>query len=796
MSCERCPHHGSQCIQRDRNPQRKKLIVVGDAPTIYEIRANDFFQGTIGNLLRACLRQLGTSLDDIWFTGVAECMNTDRSKPTPPEVIEACRERLKAEIPPGSKILLCGAAALESLAPEVGKIRTSRGLMIDLPELESVAVLTYHPAMIFNDPFFFTDFLNDLRKFILRDVPYEVRIPETILCRTIRDVQDAIRTLQQSNDLLVLDLETTSLDPLDGEIVLMGLQGTDDTAFHIPGTLLDRPYVRRLLRELLESPSLQSAAHNIGFDTKWVYHKLGIDWRPTIDTMLLHYTLDERSRDEDDTRGNANRGGMMGIHGLKTLTQERYDVPDYSKPLDDYLKQLAKERKASGDPREVTFGDVPNEILSPYLTRDLYFTRLLAKDLYREAVEEGVAKVHDNILVPAALAFRDVELTGVMIDTDVLLSAKQQFEAEAQACLDRLKVIADDDDFNPNSPKQVAALLYDKLKLPQIRGKGRSTDQETMDQLSGKHEAVKLVVEARQKTKMIGTYVDGILKRISNDGRLRGEFLLHGTQTGRLSSRNPNLQNIPVLIGPIIRNAFVASPGYTLIEADYSQLELRVAALFSNDEILIDSYRRGVDIHRVVASQVFRVPPEEVTQLQRYIAKYIDFGILYGRQAQSLAANELNCSVEEAQGYIDSFLGQFQGLSRWMKQVQKQSIKQGYVESKFGRRRRFPLVLESNRGDIERKSVNTPIQSTASDLCLTALTRMNQRFQETGHARVLLTVHDSILVEARNEYLDEALAVVHEEMENHTLPDSPVPFVVDVKVGQSWGKLDKRNNPT
>jgi uracil-DNA glycosylase family 4 len=793
MTCDTCPHRKGQCINRPANPQRKKMIVVGDAPTIYEIRANDYFQGQIGNLLRVCLKQLGANLDDIWFTGVTGCMNSDRSKPTPADAIAACRERLLSEIPEGSRILICGSSPLEALAPQFGKIRSARGLMVDLPELGSVATLTYHPAMIFNDTFFFTDFINDLRKFISRDRPYQVNLPKTVLCSSVREIQRAVMKLRRSY-LIFVDLETTSLDPLCGEIVLMGLQGDDDEAFHIPGLMLDRPYVRRIVKSLLEDRSIPSAAHNIGFDTKWVKSKLGIDWRPTIDTMLLHYTLDERSKDEDDSKGNSNRGGLVGVHGLKTLVQARYDVPDYSKPLDDYLKDLTKTRRSLKDAREVNYGDVPLEILSPYLTHDLYFTRLLARDLYEEAQEEGVAKVHDNILIPAALALRDVELTGVLIDQQVLLDAKVKFEAEAEECLRQLREITGVDDFNPNSPKQVAELLYDNLKLPQIKGKGRSTDQETMDQLAKSHPAVKLITDARQKTKMIGTYVTGILNRISEDGRLRGEFLLHGTQTGRLSSRNPNLQNIPVLIGPLIRNAFIASPGYTLIEADYSQLELRVAALFSGDEKMIDSYRRGIDIHRVVASEVFHVPPEQVTQMQRYIAKYIDFGILYGRQAHSLAANELQCSVEEAQGYIDSFLGRFQGLSKWMKETQRKSLQQGYVESKFGRRRRFPLILESNRGDIERKSVNTPIQSTASDLCLTALTRINSRFQKTGHGRVLLTVHDSILIEAKNEYLDDALAVVHDEMETHTLPDSPVPFVVDVKVGQSWGKLDKRNN--
>jgi len=332
----------------------------------------------------------------------------------------------------------------------------------------------------------------------------------------------------------------------------------------------------------------------------------------------------------------------------------------------------------------------------------------------------------------------------------------------------------------------VGEFLYGKLKL-----KGVSTDRGTLERIVDQHEVVGSILEYRQLQTLKGTFIEGLLSRVSSDSRVRADFLLHGTVTGRLSSRDPNLQNIPILVGPLIRDAFAATPRWTLVKADYNQLELRCAAYYSRDELLMKYYEENKDVHKMVASEVFSVPEERVTERQRYIAKYIDFGIIYGRGAKSLAFGELKCSVAEAQRYIDSFLSRFQGLARWMEKIKNQAITQGYVTTPFGRKRRFPIILDSNREEISRQAVNAPIQSMASDICLTALTRLYNRF-DPEIARILLTVHDEILMESRE--VDEIIPIIKYEMEENCSIESPVSFKVDIKIGQRWGSLEKVSN--
>jgi DNA polymerase-1 len=515
--------------------------------------------------------------------------------------------------------------------------------------------------------------------------------------------------------------------------------------------------------------------------------------------MLAHYTIDERSLEEGDKYEGL---GVYGVHGLKTLAREYFNAPDYDAPLKMFLRKLSTERRK--EVREASkrgevlkyvapnYGDVPREDLSRYLAFDTLYTYLLAPKLCEEMQEEQTTLLHDRLLLPGALALRDVELNGVLIDPKPLLEADKEMKTTTDKILEELKGYAEDDDFNLNSPQQVGKLLFDKLHLPKING--YSTAKEVLDELKPKHVVVEKILDYRQKEKLRGTYIQGTLQRLSPDGRLRGEFLLHGTKTGRLSSRNPNLQNIPVLVGPIIRNAFVATPGWTMIEADYSQLELRIAAWYSRDPLLLKYYREGKDIHRMVASEVFDVPPKEVTQLQRFKAKFIDFGIIYGRQAPSLAYGELQCSIVEAQAYIDNFLHRYEGLQRRIREQEQAARKNGYVATPVGRRRRFPFIYGRNSGEVSRQAVNSPIQSLASDLCLDSLIQLHEKFKNFTPqiARILLTVHDSILFEVRTEHLENMVSLVRTVMETPRLIESDISFPIDIHTGECWGSLDKR----
>lgn len=781
--CNNCPLFGRPKVLGHGNRQ-SGLAIVGEAPGKTEASQGRPLVGTSGRLLRGVLQQACPGIDP-WITTACLCL--PETEILPPEAIQACRPRLLEELKGMKKVLLCGSTAVTSLVPEQGKITTCRGRAFYSDELGStILVSTYHPAKILRNPSDFPDFVKDIVKWAESEGDISPPpLPQIRICQSLQDIQN-MYTIVRKDGVFSCDIETTGLDPLTDRILLIGIQSRRNLAWQIPETLFSQKGVIHLLTRFFSDRSIFSIGQNSGsFDSKFLLSILGIDWRPDLDTMLAHYSLDER----------------QGGHGLDSLTKDYLNFPDYKREIGEELKKIStdrqKEMKAaqkSGidlklDPP--TFADLPQDFLSRYLARDTQGTLLLAEPLLDEMEKEGVRRVHDDLLLPAALALREIELTGISLNTDYLINLQEQMKSELAVELRILQELARKlgvPELNPNSPKQVAELLYDRLRIPT---KSRSTDRETLENLQGKFPIVKQILDCRQKDRIVGTYVNGLLDRVSSDGRIHGDFLLHGTVTGRLSSRDPNLQNIPVLIGPMIRNAFVATPGWEMIEADYNQLELRVAAWYSRDPLLLHYYQNDFDVHRMVASEVFNVPPEEVTQLQRYIAKYIDFGIIYGRQASSLAYGELKCSVQKAQEYIDSFLSKFQGLAEWMSEVRAQVLQEGFIATPFGRRRRFPLVLDSNRGEVLRQAVNSPIQSMASDLCLTALTRLHRRL-DPRHARILLTVHDSILFEARTGQIERTMRIIREEMEDNCPISSPITFKIDQKQGDRWGSLDKR----
>ncbi|MHA1302215.1 MAG: DNA polymerase [Candidatus Heimdallarchaeaceae archaeon] len=778
MRCKECPLNG-----RPKVPgvgTKKDFVVVGEAPGQMEAKLGKPFVGKAGQILRMTLQEAGIKPESIWITNACLCHPPGNATPDS-LAIECCRDRLFEEIRGCKKLLLVGAIAAQSVAPERLPITTNRGRVFWIEELQAHAIITWHPAKILRVPIDFTDFAKDVKKIVDFDSEnvIEHKIPEIKVCRNIMDVLEMIEDVKRDGRF-VCDIETTDLNPLVGEILLIGIQSRKEKCYQIPGELLRNKFVVSKLKELFESPII-SGGQNVSFDAKFLNYKLGIQWEPQIDTMLAHYTLDER------------RGG----HRLEEIARDYYDAPDYTLPVKQFLRDLRAERlkeirlakKSNLEPPEYVepnYKDLPFEMLSKYNALDTYYTLLLSQDLVRDMEKDEVRDVHDKILVPASLALSQIELVGVRLDIEYLASLQNQINQQLGSILLKLQEVAGPK-FNPNSPKQVSEFLYGKLRL-----KGTSTNKRALRQMADQHEAVKLILEYRKLQTLKGTFVEGLLSKVSPDSRVHADFLLHGTVTGRLSSRNPNLQNIPALVGPLIRDAFVATPGWVLVEADYSQLELRCATYYSGDELLTKYYKEDKDVHRMVASEVFNIPAEKVTERQRHVAKFIDFGIIYGRGAKSLAFGELKCSVAEAQRYIDSFLSRFRGLAGWMEEVRNQAITQGYVTTPFGRKRRFPIILNSNKGEILRQAVNAPIQSMASDLCLTALVRLHNRFNP-DEARILLTVHDSILIEVKPDKVDEVISVVKYEMEENCPIDSPIPFKIGINIGERWGSLDKRN---
>ena len=345
--------------------------------------------------------------------------------------------------------------------------------------------------------------------------------------------------------------------------------------------------------------------------------------------------------------------------------------------------------------------------------------------------------------------------------------------------------------FNINSTKQLGDLLFEQLGLPPVKKTktGYSTNADVLEKLKDKHPIVPAIMDYRMLTKLKSTYADGLIKVIGSDGRIRTTFQNLVTATGRLSSTEPNLQNIPVRtdLGAEIRKMFVPKPGHVLVDADYSQIELRVLAHIADDQTMQDAFIGGQDVHTVTAAQVFGVEPEQVTALQRRHAKAVNFGIVYGISEFSLS-EDIGVSRWEAREYIDHYLAHYHGVREYMKNIVVQAREQGYTETLYGRRRYIPELTSSNfniRSGAERVALNTPIQGTAADIIKLAMIQVDAALRANcPEARLLLQVHDELIVECPEELAPKAAQLVSDAMQ--TVTQLKVPLTAEAKYGKSW----------
>lgn len=404
--------------------------------------------------------------------------------------------------------------------------------------------------------------------------------------------------------------------------------------------------------------------------------------------------------------------------------------------------------------------------------------------------ETGSATVLTDIEIPLATVLVAMEREGVKIDIDGIKAFGKEVSAKAEKISREIYEYAGHE-FNIGSPKQLGSVLFEKLALPSAKKTktGYSTNAEVLESLMDKHPIVPLITEYRALTKLQNTYVTGLLKVVGEDGRVHSTFKQTETRTGRISSAEPNIQNIPVRtpLGREMRRFFTAKDGYLLVDADYSQIELRVLAHISGDEIMKKAFLDGVDIHTVTASQVFNQPIEWVTPDLRSKAKAVNFGIVYGIGAFSLS-KDIGVSVPKASEYIRSYLSKYSGIAHYMEQTVAKAKRDGYVETMLGRRRYIKELAAKNKNLQafgERVAKNTPIQGTAADIIKIAMIKVYNRLKDSGlDARLILQVHDELIVEAREDCADKVAALLKEEMENAV--KLTVPMTVDVNVGKTW----------
>ena len=415
-------------------------------------------------------------------------------------------------------------------------------------------------------------------------------------------------------------------------------------------------------------------------------------------------------------------------------------------------------------------------------------------DIYAEASarleEQGMHKLFFEMEMPLMTVLAEMQQAGCKADADQLCAFGEQLDTRIAALTEQIYEAAGHE-FNIQSSKQLGVVLFEELGLPYKKKTktGYSTSAEVLESLAGYHPMIADVLEYRQLTKLKSTYVDGLLKVIAPDGRIHSHFQQTVTATGRLSSVDPNLQNIPVRteLGRELRRMFVAEQGRVLVDADYSQIELRVLAHVADDDAMIEAFRGGQDIHATTASKVYGVPVEEVTPQMRSSCKAVNFGIVYGISDFSLA-QDIGVTRKEAAAFIQSYLDTYLGVHHYMESIKQSARESGYVETLFGRRRALPELNSKNfnlRSFGERAAMNTPIQGTAADIIKIAMLRVRDRLKAEGfEARLILQVHDELILEAPEHEAERAAALLREEMEHAA--ELRVPLVAEAKIGHSW----------
>ena len=587
--------------------------------------------------------------------------------------------------------------------------------------------------------------------------------------------------------VVAVDTETTSLDAASAALVGVSLAVDPGEACYIPlahtgaagdGTLalddadeappqiaMDRALA--MLKPLLEDPGVLKIGQNIKYD--WhVLARSGIRVAPLDDTMLISYVLD---------------GGAHG-HGMDELADRHLGH-----------KTVKYEEVVGTGKNQITFDRVPLDKALGYAAEDADITLRLHQALKPRLARERMATVYETIERPLAAVIGEMERTGIKVDRAVLERLSAEFADRLSQLETEIHGLAGHS-FNVGSPKQLGEVLFDEMGLTggkRSKSGQYSTHSDVLEPLAAQgYDIAAKVLDWRQLSKLKGTYTDALVGQINpHTGRVHTSFSLAATNTGRLSSNDPNLQNIPVRTetGRQIRNAFVAEPGHVLLSVDYSQIELRLVAAIAGVDALKQAFRDGVDIHALTASQVFGVPLDEMTGEIRRQAKAINFGIIYGISAFGLA-NQLRIPQGEARTFISQYLERFSELRDWMDATKQFCRTHGFVETLFGRKCHMPGIKDSNparRGFAERQAINAPIQGTAADIIKRAMVRLPTALARGGlGARMLLQVHDELIFEVPETEAEATAALAREVMEGAAHVD--VPLVAEAGFGRSWAE--------
>ena len=592
---------------------------------------------------------------------------------------------------------------------------------------------------------------------------------ETLL--TEADLNRWVEKLKQVK-LFALDTETDNLDYMAANLVGISFALENGEAAYLPLQLdylgtpktLEKTTALALLKPILENPAIQKVGQNFKYDLT-IFARNGIDVQGVaFDTMLESYVLNSTGR-----------------HNMDELAKR-------------YLghQTISFEEIAGKGKNQLTFNQIPLEKAAEYAAEDADVTMKLQQVLWEKLSKEPtLEKLFKEMELPLLSVLSRMERRGVLIDSDALFLQSNEIANRLSELEEQAYVLAGQP-FNLASTKQLQEILFDKLGLPVIQKtpKGApSTNEEVLEELAFSHELPKVLVEHRGLSKLKSTYTDKLPQMVNpQTGRVHTSYHQAVTATGRLSSSDPNLQNIPIRNeeGRRIRQAFIAREGFTVVAADYSQIELRIMAHLSQDQGLINAFTKGKDIHRSTAAEIFGVALDEVTSEQRRNAKAINFGLIYGMSAFGLS-RQLGIGRADAQSYMDLYFKRYPGVQTFMHDIREKAKAQGYVETLFGRRLYLPDINSSNgmrRKAAERVAINAPMQGTAADIIKRAMIQLDQKLQNDPDIAMIMQVHDELVFEVRSEKVAFYSELIKTHMESAA--DLVVPLIVEVGQGTNW----------
>lgn len=854
--CELSDNTDKPCLF-GRGSKDSVIMFIQDCPSELESQKQKQFYGKICDKLRESIERRGIPIDDCYWTSLVKCPLKDDYGDITAKMASPCLDRLWAEIevidpdiivPMGKQVLsrLIGSVAITKLRGNAVEKEICGKTRVIMPII--------HPRLAMKKPLYKTYILKDLDN--LADL-YEngfkqVSGVEYTYCETKENAIEVIQKFQNS-EWLCFDLETTGTNPFDkaSKIVCISLcdkphTGVTIPLFHRESPIVgdDRLEVIAELKKLLENPKIKKIAQNGKFDIKWLKYWLDIDVANfCFDTMLAHYL------------GVSEEAGSQG---LKAMAWEFTDMGGYDNDLDEYRSTLPKAIQYNYD-------YIPWEILRRYAAADVDCAFRMKDILYPIIYGNPKWKVlMDEFLMPASIALRDIEIGGMFMNPEVAAMYKQSYQAERDRIVNKLYQFPEvleleregrdkwaervaiqqipkklrtpeeaqkfedykrykDYTFNFGSQAQLKELLFNRLGLvTSVRTKKNelSCSKDALKEMAKQHELPKIMIELRKIDTLQGMFIEKLPTLRDEKGLLHSTFNIIGTKTGRMSSEDPNFQQLPRKTGDIFSFQYHNEPkalfpsrfnlngkrNGCILQFDYSQLEIRVAGMISKDQNLLHVYQSGEDLHKATASKVWHMPIEEVTSDLRTQAKAVNFGVIYGKSGSTFGMDLFygnkegqTLDVQEARELgsklVKDYLSAFPGLSQWIKDTVKLAKKQGYVETMFGRRRRLPDLkssIFSLKAEAERQAVNAPIQGTGSDMTLKSIILIQDYINSHKlKSKMICTVHDSLVFDVYFPELQELFEVIKHTMEHVHEPyiDSPVPILAEAEMGETYGSI-------